>query len=164
MTAENIFKDFDHNPYEAEARERWGDRAVNDSKARHSAMTPAAKQAFMEEYAALNQELARSFDAALPAEHPAVQAAVDRHYKWICASWTPNAESYVGLGRMYVEDPGSPPITTRSGSAWRPTCWKASRSTPPKTSARASRKLDGGPPPKLERLAAVVRAVLCSPC
>ena len=105
MTAENIFKDFDNNPYEAEARERWGERAVDASKARHSAMTTAQKQAFTEEYAALNQDLARCFDAALPADHPDVQAAVGRHYKWICASWTPNAESYVGLGQMYVDDP-----------------------------------------------------------
>lgn len=105
MTAENIFKDFDNNPYEAEARNRWGDRAVEQSKARHSAMTTAQKQAFMEEYAALNEDLARCFDAALPADHPDVQAAVGRHYAWICASWTPNAESYVGLGRMYLDDP-----------------------------------------------------------
>src|SRR4029453_1027420 len=32
MDAENLFKDFDNNPYEAEARERWGDKAVDDSK------------------------------------------------------------------------------------------------------------------------------------
>lgn len=105
MSAENIFKDFDNNPYEAEARELWGDTVVEESKNRHAAMTPAQKQAFMDEYAALNLELASCFDAALPAEHPAVQAAVERHYKWICVSWTPNAESYVGLGQMYVEDP-----------------------------------------------------------
>lgn len=27
------------------------------------------------------------------------------HYKWVCASWTPDAQGYVGLGRMYVDDP-----------------------------------------------------------
>ncbi|MBT8162486.1 MULTISPECIES: MerR family transcriptional regulator [Arthrobacter] len=105
MTAENIFKDFDNNPYEAEARQRWGDQAVDASNARHAAMTLDQKQAFMEDYAAVNEDLARCLDAALPADDPAVQAAVERHYAWICLSWTPSAESYVGLGQMYVDDP-----------------------------------------------------------
>jgi len=105
MSAEDIFKDFDNNPYEQEARQRWGDRAIEDSKARHAAMTDAEKKAFLQEARDINEELARCFDAGLKADAPDVQAAVDRHYKWVCASWTPDAESYVGLGRMYVEDP-----------------------------------------------------------
>lgn len=105
MSAEEIFKDFDNNPYEDEARQRWGDQAVEDSKARHAAMSDAAKKAFMQEAQDINEELARCFDAGLKADAPEVQAAVDRHYKWVCASWTPDAESYVGLGRMYVDDP-----------------------------------------------------------
>ncbi len=105
MTAENMFKDFDHNPYEAEARQRWGDKAVDDSKARYAGMSPGEKEQFIAESAALNEELARCFDAGLAPDDPAVQAAVDRHYKWVCVSWTPNAESYVGLGQMYVDDP-----------------------------------------------------------
>ncbi|MEZ2389000.1 MerR family transcriptional regulator [bacterium RCC_150] len=105
MTAEKIFKDFDNNPYEAEARERWGDAAVEQSKARHAAMSPSQKEAFLDEHAAVSEELARCLDADLAPSDPAVQAAVERHYHWICASWTPSAESYVGLGRMYVEDP-----------------------------------------------------------
>ncbi|MBP1232046.1 DNA-binding transcriptional MerR regulator [Arthrobacter sp. PvP102] len=105
MSAEEIFKDFDNNPYEEEARQRWGDQAVEDSKARHAAMSDAAKKAFMQEAQDINEELARCFDAGLQAAAPEVQAVVDRHYKWVCASWTPDAEGYVGLGRMYVEDP-----------------------------------------------------------
>ena len=31
MTAEKMFDGFEHNPYEAEARERWGDEAVDAS-------------------------------------------------------------------------------------------------------------------------------------
>lgn len=104
MSAENLFKDFDTNPYEAEARERWGDKAVDDSRARHAAMSASQKEAVMAESTAVNEELARCFDAGLAADDPAVQSAVDRHYKWVCASWTPNAESYVGLGRLYVDD------------------------------------------------------------
>lgn len=32
------------------------------------------------------------------------QAAVGLHYKWILYSWTPDKDSYTGLGRMYVDD------------------------------------------------------------
>lgn len=104
MSAEDIFKDFDNNPYEQEARQRWGNQAVDESRERHAAMTDAAKRAFMQEAQDINQELARCLDAGLRADAPEVQDAVDRHYKWVCASWTPDAGSYVGLGRMYVED------------------------------------------------------------
>ena len=105
MSPEGLFKDFENNPYEAEARDRWGNKAVDDSKARHAAMSPAAKQAFMAESVALHEELVRCFDAGLPANDAAVQAAVDRHYKWVCVSWVPNAEAYRGLGQLYVDDP-----------------------------------------------------------
>ena len=105
MSAEGIFKDFDTNPYEQEARQRWGNQAVDDSKARHAAMTDAAKTAFMQEAQDINQELARCFDAGVRADEPEAQAAVHRHYQWVCASWIPAAEGYVGLGRMYVDDP-----------------------------------------------------------
>jgi hypothetical protein len=54
---------------------------------------------------ALHEELVRCFDAGLPADDAATQAAVDRHYKWVCVSWTPNAEAYRGLGQLYVDDP-----------------------------------------------------------
>jgi DNA-binding transcriptional MerR regulator len=104
MSGEEIFKDFDTNPYEEEARQRWGDQAVADSKARHAALSAADKQAFMAEAGAINEELARCLDAGLPADDARVQAAVERHYRWICVSWTPDADSYLGLGRMYVED------------------------------------------------------------
>lgn len=105
MSGEQIFKDFDTNPYEEEARQRWGDRAVEDSKARHAALSADDKRAFMAESAAINEELARCLDAGLPASDAQVQAAVERHYRWVCLSWTPDADSYVGLGRMYIEDP-----------------------------------------------------------
>ncbi|HEY3438763.1 MAG TPA: TipAS antibiotic-recognition domain-containing protein, partial [Actinotalea sp.] len=33
-----------------------------------------------------------------------VQALVARHYAQVAVFWTPDAESYRGLGRMYVDD------------------------------------------------------------
>lgn len=34
MTPDKVFEGFEHNPYEAEARERWGDEAVDASNER----------------------------------------------------------------------------------------------------------------------------------
>jgi len=104
MSAENIFKDFDNNPYEAEARERWGDKVVDESKARHAAMTPDQKREFMEQADAANRAVLDCLNAGLPADDAATLAAVDLHYQWILRSWTPGRASYAALGRMYVED------------------------------------------------------------
>ena len=120
MSGEDIFKDFDSNPYEDEARQRWGGKAVEDSKARHAAMGDAEKRDFLAEAEAINQELAHCLDAGLPADDARVQAAVERHYRWICVSWTPDADSYVGLGRMYVEDPRFTAFYDKSRSGLAP--------------------------------------------
>lgn len=104
MSAENIFKDFDNNPYEAEARERWGDKVVDESKARHAAMTPEQKQEFMEQADAANRAVLDCLNTGLPADDARTLAAVELHYRWILRSWTPNRDSYAALGRMYVED------------------------------------------------------------
>src|SRR6478752_5276995 len=57
MSGEEIFRDFDTNPYEVEARQRWGDQSVEDSKARHAALSAADKQAFLAEAGEINEEL-----------------------------------------------------------------------------------------------------------
>ncbi|UVJ38360.1 MerR family transcriptional regulator [Arthrobacter sp. CJ23] len=105
MSAENIFKDFDNNPYEAEARELWGDTVVDESKNRHAAMSPTQKQAFMDEAEAATTAMLECLNAGLPADDARTQAAVGLHHQWILYSWTPDKASYTGLGRMYVDDP-----------------------------------------------------------
>ena len=34
-----------------------------------------------------------------------VQDIVAEHYEFICRFWTPNADSYAGLGDLYVDHP-----------------------------------------------------------
>ncbi|WP_026555533.1 MerR family transcriptional regulator [Arthrobacter sp. 35W] len=105
MSANELFTGFDENPYEEEAISRWGKEAVSRSNAKYNALTPGQKQAMKDESAAVNAELARCHQAGLPAGDGAVQAAVGRHYRWICFHWTPTAAAYVGLGEMYRDDP-----------------------------------------------------------
>jgi MerR family transcriptional regulator, thiopeptide resistance regulator len=104
MEAQDMFTGFDENPYEEEAIGRWGKDAVEAGKARYAGLSTAGKEAMAKEAADINADLARCLEAGLPADAPAVQAAVERHYRWVAFHWTPNAESYVGLGIMYVED------------------------------------------------------------
>ncbi len=105
MNAQDMFTGFDENPYEEEAVARWGKDAVAKSNTKYAALTKDQKQAMADESAAINAELARCHDAGLAADDDEVQATVDRHYKWVSFHWTPDAERYVGLGQMYVDDP-----------------------------------------------------------
>lgn len=104
MNAQEMFTGFEGNPYEEEAIARWGKEAVGRSNAKYAALTKEQKQAMSDEAAAINAELARCFNAGLAADDGAVQAAVGRHYAWVSFHWTPDAERYVGLGQMYVDD------------------------------------------------------------
>ena len=105
MDAQDMFTGFEENPYEDEAIARWGKEAVARSNAKYAALTGDQKQAMADESAAINAELARCHRAGLPAGSDAVQAGVHRHYQWVSFHWTPDAQRYVGLGQMYVDDP-----------------------------------------------------------
>ncbi|NYE94987.1 DNA-binding transcriptional MerR regulator [Psychromicrobium silvestre] len=104
MNAEAMFSGFEKNPYEKEAVQRWGKEAVARANASWSSTSPEERQAALAESTAINIELAACQQAGLPADDERVQAAVARHYRWITLSWTPNAESYLGLGQLYVDD------------------------------------------------------------
>lgn len=105
MTAEDMFSGFEHNPYEEEARERWGDQAVDASNAKLESLSKDQQQAMMDEAQRINATLADCMPRNLPADDEAVQDAVAAHYRWVSLRWKPDAQSYVGLGQMYVGDP-----------------------------------------------------------
>ncbi|GAA3685993.1 TipAS antibiotic-recognition domain-containing protein [Arthrobacter ginkgonis] len=104
MEPREMFNGFGKNPYEEEARERWGEAAVDRSNARLAALPPGGREAMLEEAVAINAELAACMAEGEPADGERAQEAAARHYRWVCLSWTPDREAYLGLGRMYVED------------------------------------------------------------
>ena len=61
MTVEEKFQgfDFSRNPYEQEARERWGDQAVDESKAKLGKMSEAEMKALQDEIHAIYSKLAQ---------------------------------------------------------------------------------------------------------
>ena len=94
--------DFNHNPYEQEARERWGDKAVDDSKRRLNSMTPQGMSA-------LQQDIANSFTQLAAIRHadprsPEAQKAIGEWFRTLNTMGTYTKEAFAALGRMYVED------------------------------------------------------------
>ncbi|GGX79081.1 MerR family transcriptional regulator [Streptomyces anandii] len=100
---ENLFEGFDTARYEAAARERWPQEAV---QAGHFAdtLTDSDVARLQQEATAAMVRMAKAMAAGAPVTDPAVQTEVDTHYRAICRMWTPNAAAYKALGQTYVED------------------------------------------------------------
>lgn len=87
------------------ARERYGEEVVARSERKVASMSKeewAAVQAFGD---AVNRDLAALKGQGKDPGDPAVQAVVARHHRWILSFWTPDSESYRGLGKGYVDHP-----------------------------------------------------------
>jgi len=104
MAAEKFFEGFEHNPYEAEARERWGDEVVDASKRRMQAWTAEEAEQARTGYTRVHEGLAPLLAEAVPVDDHRVQELVRLHFETTSLFWTPDAAAYRGLGQMYVDD------------------------------------------------------------
>lgn len=104
MTNKEKFEgfDFSHNPYEQEARERWGDKAVDESNARLSSMSKGQQQAMSDEMTALYTKLA-SLRHHAP-ESSEAQAGIKEWYDMLNRMGSYTLDAFKGLGQMYVDD------------------------------------------------------------
>jgi DNA-binding transcriptional MerR regulator len=100
---ENLFEGFDPSVYEAEARERWPEQYEQSRKIAES-ITPEQMEATQKDLTAHMIRLAELMAAGKPVGDAEVQAEIGWHYRWVSRFWTPNAEAYCNLGRMYVDD------------------------------------------------------------
>ncbi|NHT19751.1 MerR family transcriptional regulator [Cellulomonas sp. IC4_254] len=105
MPAEEMYEGFDHRRYEAEARERWGDAAVDRSTRAWEDLTDDERAAHRREGEAVSAGLAALLAAGTPVTDPAVRDLVARHHAWVALFWTPDAGAYRNLAAMYVDDP-----------------------------------------------------------
>jgi DNA-binding transcriptional MerR regulator len=103
MAAEELFEGFRNDPYAAEARERYGDTAV-EAQRRSASWDDDTARGIKEEGEAVNRDAAALMQAGVPVDDPQVQEVVARHHAWVSHFWTPGREAYVGLGRLYVDD------------------------------------------------------------
>lgn len=110
MKMEELFDGFDDDRqarYEAELVERFGDGAkehIAEGKRKMQSWTRADADGFMAEWAAIAQAYTGLLERGVTVDAPEALELTDRHYRWICRSWTPNRESYTGLGELYVSE------------------------------------------------------------
>jgi DNA-binding transcriptional MerR regulator len=100
---ENLFEGFDPSAYEDEARERWPEQ-YEQSRPVAESMTSEQMEAIQKDLTAYMIRLADLMVAGKPPGDAEVLAEVEWHYGWISRFWTPSAEAYRNLGRMYVDD------------------------------------------------------------
>lgn len=89
--------------WEREAEQRWGKEAVEDSTAKMKALSKEEVAQMKREMEEIRDEFARLFREGADPASDEVQAVTHRHYAWVSRSWTPDADSFRGLGRLYVE-------------------------------------------------------------
>lgn len=100
MTNEEKFKgfDFSKNPYEREARERWGGKVVDETNKKAAQFGPE-----------LGEEMNRIYFNLAKLRHLApesdeAQAGIEEWYKFLNKMGDYSLEAFAGLGRMYVND------------------------------------------------------------
>lgn len=100
---ENLFEGFDPSSYEAEAAQLWPDQYDQSSQVA-AGFTPEQMGAEQRENTARMIRMAELMVAGVPADDPSTQEEVDRHYRSVARFWTPSADAFIHLGRMYADD------------------------------------------------------------
>src|SRR5690625_4182591 len=104
MTNQEKFSgfDFSDNPYEQEARKRWGDQAVDDSNAKIEQMSKGEKKAFEDEFNSIYRNLAKVRHESPDSD--VAQAGIKEWYDLLNRMGNYSLEAFKGLGQMYVDD------------------------------------------------------------
>ena len=90
--------DFSHNPYEQEAREKWGDKAVDEANEKAKNMTAFDQEKFNEIYH--NLAAIRN----LSPDSKEAQEGINEWYQLLNQMGNYSLEAFKGLGQMYVDD------------------------------------------------------------
>lgn len=90
--------------WEREAEHRWGKGAIESSMANMKALSKDEVAQMKREMEEIRDEFARLFREGADPASDEVQDVTRRHVAWVSRSWTPNAETFRGLGRLYVEN------------------------------------------------------------
>lgn len=88
-----------------EARQRWGAEQVDAANAHVKDKPKEWWQSQGAQWADQLTKLVELIDAGHQPGDAEVLDALDGHYQWLSGYWTPNRESYTGLGNTYADDP-----------------------------------------------------------
>ncbi|WP_217587594.1 MerR family transcriptional regulator [Lentibacillus saliphilus] len=105
LTKHEQFKGFhfDKDPYEQEARARWGDQSVDASKDKLGRLNEKEQDELSTQWDALFKKLAELRDEAPDSED--VQATIGEWYTFLNANFgNYSPEAFAGLGQLYVAD------------------------------------------------------------
>jgi len=111
MAPEQWFDGFDPERqarYETELVERLGEQVrphIEESRRRVRGWTTEEAAAIGREYGEIEQRLVALIEEGAAPDDPRVYDVLDRHYATVSRFWTPNRESYTGLGQLYVDSP-----------------------------------------------------------
>ncbi|QHS24021.1 MerR family transcriptional regulator [Virgibacillus sp. MSP4-1] len=94
--------DFSHNPYEQEARKRWGDKAVDESNHKIGRMSNEQQKALGEEFDRIYKDLAAIRHSSPDSEE--AQVAIKVWYDYLNKIGHYSLDAFKGLGQMYVAD------------------------------------------------------------
>ena len=104
VAPQQVFEGFEHDPYEPEARSRYGDEVVDASQERVRGWSPDDAERARTGYGEVHAGLARLRDEGAGPEDARVQDLVRQHHEVTCLFWTPDADAYRGLAQTYVDD------------------------------------------------------------
>jgi DNA-binding transcriptional MerR regulator len=94
--------DFSRNPYEKEARERWGDAAVDQSKEKLGAMSGKEQESLGREMNVIYWRLAELRHGQPDSDE--AQKAIGEWYRFLNRIGSYSLDAFEGLGQMYVDD------------------------------------------------------------
>ncbi|MBO1004644.1 MerR family transcriptional regulator [Pseudogracilibacillus auburnensis] len=104
MTKEERFAgfNFDQDEFEQEARERWGDEAIDASKAKIANLSKNEKRNMEEAFEEVYTKLAEV--RYFPAESVEAQQAIEEWWVYLNKIGNYTLEAFKGLGEMYISD------------------------------------------------------------
>ncbi|MFF5991081.1 MerR family transcriptional regulator [Prauserella flavalba] len=108
VNAEELYTGFERHSEQAqrlaeEAEERWPGSLASHERVK--GWSEEKWQAVQQAGADASARLAELMREGVAPDDPRAIEATDAHYRWVCHFWTPDRESYPGLGRLYVDDP-----------------------------------------------------------
>ncbi|MFE6308063.1 MerR family transcriptional regulator [Nocardiopsis sp. NPDC057823] len=103
LDPETLFAGFDTAAYTDRARAQWPAQWEQAARAADG-RAPADWEADRAGLAAQLERMAAHLAAGRPVTDPAVQAEVHDHYLRVSRMWTPDADSFAHLGRVYAEE------------------------------------------------------------
>ncbi|NEU32618.1 MerR family transcriptional regulator [bacterium LRH843] len=94
--------DFSQNPYEQEAREKWGEKAVDRANAKVGSLSKEERKRFEEAFHSIYTKLADI--RHLPPKSEEAQAAIEKWFVFLNNMGDYSLDAFKGLGEMYIDD------------------------------------------------------------